>query len=226
MPGSASRPAASCTRSGSAASARATPTTVRPRARVIGSVSGSTCASTSADGNAWVGPGAPRTARAGERAPVLAHDPPGDGGRRGQRDLLAHHGAHERLEVVGAAGHPQAGPPAHQRAEQRVGSEGPLGRPGVVVEPEQVASHLDRGGRPADHQVVAVDPQRHRPRPAVDGQDAPVGGAVPGLEAGHGVGGEEAERPREVLPAGRSGAVLGHVRSIARAGDVRSGHRA
>ena len=59
------------------------------------------------------------------------HEPAGEGPRRGERDLLAEHGADRELAAVDGAGHPQPRPGGDQRAEVAVAAQVGVGRRGV-----------------------------------------------------------------------------------------------
>jgi hypothetical protein len=66
------------------------------------------------------------------------HDAAGRDAGAAERHLLADDRRHERLDVVDAAGQPQARSAAYQRAEQRVTDEEPLCCGAVVVHRGQV----------------------------------------------------------------------------------------
>ena len=121
MPGRASsaaacsgRPSASC--SPWSRTARATATTLRPRARGIGSSTRSTAAS-AVGGREAVGQPQPCQPRR-HRISLGRNDSAGHGSRAGQRDLLADDGAQQGLDVVDAARGAEAGASGDERASK------------------------------------------------------------------------------------------------------------
>ena len=146
-----------------------------------------------------------RAAVDGQRRARRGDDAPGDGARAGDGDLLADDGPHGCLERVDAARHAAARHGGDRRRQRRVLAERGVDGDGVGVEVEQAAD--------APHgraEVAPVgEPQAHphvRPAGATraggEGENgdavavreverAVVRLAVPGLDAGHGAGGEE-----------------------------------
>ena len=146
MPGSATRerrssagsaPGSITTSPASTAWASATRARRRPAgmAKAPGSRSASST-SAAGVGKRWV------TAPTGAGSELAGgqHQPPGDGARTGDRDLLPDDGAHGELEAVGGAGHAAPGIAPHQRADERVVAQGLPDGDGVGVEVEQLAA--------------------------------------------------------------------------------------
>ena len=148
---------------------------------------------------------------------MLGHEAAGARARGGHRDLLAEDRAHGELGAVDAAGHPQPGGAAHERADQRVAAErlGHDDRVGVEVE-QAPAEPL--GGREvalvlepqaAAHGVGAQGQLDHA-GPVRQAQAAPVDVAVDLLDAGHGARGEPRQQ-RAAVERGAEGQAHGEI---------------
>ena len=186
------------------------PPAARARVRGMGQPEGSAAARTAGSGNTCVTSPTGRASSA-----VGGHQPPGQRGRAGQRDLLAQDGPHRQLGAVHHAGHPAAGRGAHEVTDQRVVAEGAGHRRRVGVRVEQVAGGCSAAAGRARRRArtgwppLTVGAQLQHAVAVVQREAAAVGAAGHLLDPGHGAAGEELDQGRRT-----AGTLSGQLRSI------------